>query len=72
MKGACVGRQNQSLYQTPFPSMDRLVQTGMKRRIRKAFRDIRNKLETDKTANCEVLETRNYTLAKFTHVKYDH
>lgn len=52
--------------------MDRLVQTGMKRRIRKAFRDIRNKLETDKTANCEVLETRNYTLAKFTHVKYDH
>ena len=72
MKGACAGRQNQSLYQTPFPSTDRLAQTGMIRWIGKAFRDIRNKLETDKIANCEVRETRNYTSAKFTHVKYDH
>lgn len=72
MKGAGVGRKTQSLYQTGFPVMDRLVQTGMKRWRGQTFRDIRNKLETGKIVNCEVLESRNYTLAKFTLVKCDH
>lgn len=72
MKGVCVGRKKQSIYQTSFSSTDRLVQTGMKRWIGQAFRNIRDKLETDKIANCEVLETRTYTLAKFTHVNCDH
>lgn len=52
--------------------MDKLVQTGMKRWIGQAFSDVRNKLETGKIVNCEVLETRNYTLAKFMLVKCYH
>lgn len=72
MKGVCVDRKKQSLYQTPCPSIDRLVQAGMEKWIEQTFRDIRNELEADKVANCEVLETRNYTLAKLTHVKCDH
>lgn len=67
MKGVCVVKEKGTYIRTPS-----LVWAGLSSQTGQAFRNIRNKLETYWIANCELFETRNYTLAKFTHVKCNH